>query len=73
MKLIEFITRLLLFVFHIVALAVSINWAGEYISQPVNILLVLAAAVLISVLIILLIYHAATVVKSFQNLIKPQE
>lgn len=73
METLQFITRVISFLVHVVATAALVNWIGEYISQPNNILLVIAAGVALSALVVLLLYHLVAVVNLFRKITKTKK
>lgn len=73
MQTLQFITRVIAFLLHMVATAALVNWIGEYISQPTNILLVMTAGVILSALVILVLYHFVAVVNLFRKLTKTKK
>lgn len=73
MEKLQFITRLIAFLVHVVSTAVLVNWIGEYMSQPINILWVIAAGVVLSALVVLIIYHLVGLVNLFRQITKTKK
>ena len=73
METLQFIMRVFSLLLHIVATAALVNWIGEYISQPTNILLVMAVGVGLSALVVLVLYNFVAVVNLFRKLTKTKK
>jgi len=61
--------RFLLLVIHLVLTAIGLKYLGDFISQPVNILIVLLGGVIYSLVIIAFIVH----IKNFLLFIKTKQ
>ena len=73
MEKVQLITRGFTFLLHIAATAVLVNWIGEYISQPTNILVVLAAGVMLSGLIVSMLVHGVALFNLFKKHTKTKD